>query len=126
MALKPYAIEFGLGIDLHGQDPTRAAVKAVKNAVEHVSLPGLRQVAGVTDLNSQVSVEIALGVPPELADRVDLEPVVKALPFGRVSARVVSGGLTASSGVVVPGMGDTSDQAVAVVAVITVSVETGD
>lgn len=125
MALKPYAIEFGLGVDLHGQDPTRAAIKAVKNAVQHVSLPGMRQIAGVTDTSSQVYIDITLGVPPSLADRVDLAQVEQAVPFGRRTARVVPGGLMGSSGVVVPSMGDTSDQAVAVVAALTVSLDTG-
>ena len=123
VSLKPFAIEMGLGVDLHGQDATKAAIKAVKNAVEHVSLPGMRQIAGVTDPDSQVYVDILLGVPAELAARVDLEKVKAALPFGRRTARLVPGGLLASSGVALPSMGDTSDQAVAVVAALTVSLE---
>ncbi len=123
MTLRPFVIEYGFGVDLHGQDPTKAAVKAVKNAVEHISLPGMRRVAGVSDLNSQVSVEILLGVPQELVDRVDVGRVREALPFGRREVKVVPGGLLASSGVVVPSMGDSSDQAVLVVAAVTVGVE---
>jgi len=123
MTLKPFAIEFGLGLDLHGQDPTRAAVKAVKNAVEHVSLPGMKQVGGVVDLDTQVVVDVALGVPPEMADRMDTGRVAAALPFGRRTVRVTPGGLLASSGARVPDMGDTSDQAVAVVAAVTVMID---
>jgi uncharacterized protein (TIGR02058 family) len=123
MAFNPFAIEIGLGIDLHGQDPTKAAVKAVRNAVEHVSLPGMRRIAGITDLNTQVFVEILLGVPAEFAGRVDLEQVKEALPFGQRTVKVVPGGLLASSGIAVPSMGDTSDQAVAVVAAVTVSLD---
>ena len=123
MALKPFAIEYGLGIDLHGQDATKAAVKAIQDAVRHVSLPGMRQVAGVTDLDGEVFVEILLGVPAEMADSVDAEQVKAALPFGRRSVKVVPGGLVASSGVAVPAMGDSSDQAVLVVASVAVKLE---
>ncbi len=123
MALKPFAIEYGLGIDLHGQDATKAAVKAVQDAVRHVSLPGMRQIAGVTDLNTQVFIEILLGVPAALTNQVDAERVKAALPFGQRTVKVVAGGLLASSGIAVPTMGDTSDQAVLVVAAISVQLE---
>lgn len=123
MSLKPFVIELGLGVDLHGQDATRAAVKAVKNAVEHVSLLGLRPIAGLTDLDNQVVVEILVGVPAELADQVDVERVRQALPFGRRSVKVMPGGLLASTGVPVASMGDLSDQVVAVVAAVTVKIE---
>jgi uncharacterized protein (TIGR02058 family) len=120
MSLKPFAIEYGLGIDLHGQDVTGAAVKAVQDAVRHVSLPGMRQITGVTDLNEEVFIEILLGVPAALVDGVDAESVKAALPFGHRSVEVVPGGLLASSGIAVPSMGDTSDQAVLVVASVAV------
>lgn len=123
MALKAYAMEYGLGIDLHGQDPTKAAIRAVRSAVEHVSLPGMRQIAGVTDLNTQVFVEITLGVPAEFVDAVDAEKVKNALPFGQRSVEVVAGGLLTSSGSMIDWLGDSSDQAVLVVAAITVKIE---
>ncbi len=124
MSLKPFAIEMGLGVDLHGQDPTRAALKAVKNAVEHVSLPGMRRVAGITDLDNQVRVEVLLGVPEPFLGRVDLERVKEALPFGQRIVKAVPGGLLTTSGIAVPSMGDSSEEAVAVVAAITVLLDT--
>lgn len=126
MVLKPFAIEYGLGIDLHGQDATKAAIKAIQDAVRHVSLPGMRQIAGVTDLNSEVFVEILLGVPAEMSDSVDAEQVKAVLPFGRRTLKVVTGGLLASSGIAVPAMGDSSDQAVLVVASVAVKLEVGE
>ena len=126
MALKPFAIEYGLGIDLHGQDATKAAVKAIQDAVRHVSLPGMRQVAGVADLDGQVFVEILLGVPAGMEGGVDVERVKAALPFGQRSVKIVPGGLLASSGVAVPSMGDSSDQAVLVVASVAVKLEVGE
>ena len=50
--MRTFVIELGTGVDLHGQDPTRAAVKAVRDAFAHVSLPGLRQVAEIQDLGT--------------------------------------------------------------------------
>ena len=87
MAPKIFAIEFGLGTDLHGQDITKAAIKAVRNAVEHVSLPGMRKVGGVTDLNSQVLVEILVGVPSGFEDGVDSGEWPVLYPSARRTSR---------------------------------------
>jgi len=35
MALKRFVIEMGMGIDQHGQDPTVAAARAVRDAIAH-------------------------------------------------------------------------------------------
>jgi uncharacterized protein (TIGR02058 family) len=37
-------VEIGMGIDLHGQNVTKAAVRAVQNAIHHNSMPGIRSV----------------------------------------------------------------------------------
>jgi uncharacterized protein (TIGR02058 family) len=123
MALKTYAIEYGLGIDLHGQDATKAAIRAVRNAVERVSLPGMRQIVGVTDLQNEVFVEINLGVPADYMGMVDVEKVKAALPFGQRTVRVSSGGLLTSSGSVIDWLGDSSDQALLVIAAISVKIK---
>ncbi|MEM8542155.1 MAG: Lin0512 family protein, partial [Pseudomonadota bacterium] len=38
MALKRFATEFGMGVDLRGQDYTKAAIRAVKDALYRNSL----------------------------------------------------------------------------------------
>lgn len=43
---KRFVIEMGMGIDQHGQDPTVAAARAVRNAIAHNALPGVWEVAG--------------------------------------------------------------------------------
>ena len=35
-------VELGMGADLHGQDVTKATVRAVRNAIERNSMPGMR------------------------------------------------------------------------------------
>ncbi len=36
MVRKRLIIEMGMGVDQHGQDPTVAAARAVRNAIAHV------------------------------------------------------------------------------------------
>jgi uncharacterized protein (TIGR02058 family) len=114
--MRTFVVELGTGVDLHGKDASAAAVKAVRDAFAHVSLPGLRQVAGLTDLSS-LMVEVRLGVPNGVA-AVDTERVAAAFPHGQVAVTVEPGGLLA------PGGGaDPNDQIVVVNAVIYVRVE---
>ena len=91
--MRHFVTEMGTGVDLHGKDGTKAALRAVRNAFQHVSLPGIRQVAGVTDMKEMV-VEVVLGVPVE-AEPVDVEEVKAYFPYGTVNVTVQPGGLVA-------------------------------
>ena len=62
--MRTFVVELGTGTDLHGQDGTKAAARAVRDAFAHVSLPGLRAVAGVADL-ATVAIDVTIGAPPE-------------------------------------------------------------
>src|SRR5262245_43447707 len=94
--MRTFVVELGTGVDLHGGDATSAAIKAVRNCFAHVSLPGLRQVAGLSDL-SQMRVEVVLGVP-DGAGPVDREKVAAVFPHGQAEVQVQSGGLRAPGG----------------------------
>src|ERR1700745_295209 len=88
MSLKRVITEFGTGNDLHGGDYTKAAVRAVQDAIHHSSLTLIRTL-GLDSRKMQV--EVTIGVhPPE---RVDAALVKNTLPHGEVSVRVVKGGL---------------------------------
>ena len=41
--MKKYIVELGLGSDFHGQDVTKAAKKAAKDAISHSCLCGLEE-----------------------------------------------------------------------------------
>jgi uncharacterized protein (TIGR02058 family) len=112
-------IEIGMGIDLHGQSVTKAAVRAVQNAIHHNSMPGLRSVLPENDINN-MKVNVRLAIP---TDKKNLElDVVKAeLPYGQVSFEVVDGGMLTSSGVVLEDKEDKND----LVYVVIASVEVG-
>jgi uncharacterized protein (TIGR02058 family) len=89
MALKPLILEIGTGIDLHGQNATEAARRAVWNAVHQSSLIGLGLFGPDTSKNMIVEVTVAITRP----DEVDEEKVLAVLPHGTGKLKVVQGGL---------------------------------
>jgi len=118
--MRTFVVELGTGVDLHGQDPTKAAVRAVRNAFQHVSLPGLRQVAGVEDM-STVVVDVSLGVPPGTGE-VDVEQIKAQFPIGTVNVTVQPGGLLPVGEAFRPEFGDRIDAILMVNAAIVVRV----
>lgn len=111
-------IEIGMGVDLHGQDATKAAVRAVRDAIGHNSMPGLRTVLPGHDLaNMRVLVTLGSPVP---AGHIDEEQVKAVVPYGSSEVRVVPGGLLAKSGITLPDKGDVTDDMIIVNAVVEV------
>jgi uncharacterized protein (TIGR02058 family) len=86
--LKRVITEFGTGNDLHGGDYTKAAVRAVEDAIHHSSLNLIRTL-GIDLRTMQVAVTIGVQRP----DRVQADTVKTALPHGQVTVNVVKGGL---------------------------------
>ncbi|BCJ85337.1 Lin0512 family protein [Effusibacillus dendaii] len=117
--MKVMFIEIGMGIDLHGQDITVASMRAVRNAIQHNSMPGLRSLLPGQDLNN-MRVRVKLGVPADL-DKIDLEQVKSVFPYGQVTIEAVAGGLLCSSGVVLADKGDKND----LVYIVNAAVEVG-
>ena len=66
MAMKRMVLELGMGTDIRGADYTKAAVRALRDALWHNSLP----VAGALGLDvDSMQVAVKIGVPhPELVD----------------------------------------------------------
>jgi len=88
MSAKRVILEMGAGNDLHGADYTKAAVRAVQDALHHSSLTLIRTL-GLDARNMQVEVTVGVQQP----DKVDAAAVKAALPHGEVTVRVVTGGL---------------------------------
>src|SRR6185369_12718470 len=88
MPLKRVILELGAGNDLHGGDYTKAALRAVQDALHHSSLSFIRAL-GLDSRKMQVAVTIGVQVP----DKVDAERVRASLPHGEVTVTVVKGGL---------------------------------
>lgn len=87
MALKRMVLEIGMGNDLHGGDYTKAAIRAVQDAIHHSSLTMLKSLEIAPD---DMHVEVTVGVQDPAA--VDIKAVAKTLPYGQVTANAVSGG----------------------------------
>jgi uncharacterized protein (TIGR02058 family) len=88
MTLKRLILEMGAGNDLHGGDYTKAALRAVQDALHHSSLSFVRVLK--VDRKA-MHVEVTIGV--QRPDRVDAEAVKASLPHGTVTVKVVKGGL---------------------------------
>lgn len=119
MARKRLIIEMGMGIDQHGQDPTVAAARAVRNAIAHNALPGVWEVAGLSHPD-QMIVEVQVGVP--FPEQVRPEAVLAVLPFGQKSLRVEAGGMVVA-GRAIPELNDKNDDMYLAVAAVTVSID---
>ncbi len=88
MALKRMAVEFGLGTDLRGEDYTKAAVRALRDALWHNSL-NIADALGFP--REAMIVEVMIGVAKP--DEVNKEEVAAVLPYGSASVTVEEGGL---------------------------------
>ncbi|MBW4471122.1 MAG: Lin0512 family protein [Stenomitos rutilans HA7619-LM2] len=120
MARKRFVIEMGMGIDQHGQEPTVAAARAVRNAIAHNALPGIWEVAGLSDPD-QMIVEVQVAVP--YPDQVREADVLAVLPFGRKALTVEAGGMVVQ-GRAIASLNDKNDEMLVAVAAVTVFVET--
>ncbi len=115
--MKKFIVEFGMGTDFHGQDVTKAARKAVRDAVSRSCLCGLEDVLGLTDFTRQVHIVVTVAVPrPE---EVDCAAVAEELPVGTVEVRPVKGGLTAE-GLCIRDFGDSDSSIEAALAAVEV------
>ena len=120
MGTKRFIVEIGTGADLHGEDVTKAACRAVKDAVSRSCLCGLVEILGIEDLKA-IQVDILVACPKP--DQVDLEQVKATVPIGQKTARAVAGGLTAE-GLCVPNFAPNCDQIVVANAAVTVLTRT--
>ena len=88
MTMKRMVVEFGMGTDIRGADYTKAAVRALRDALWHNSLNVAAALGKPTD---SMFVEVLIGVPKP--ERVDKAEVLAVLPHGTGTVTVVEGGL---------------------------------
>jgi uncharacterized protein (TIGR02058 family) len=81
-------LEMGTGNDLHGSDYTKAALRAVQDALHHSSLSFIRSLK--ID-KTKLDVEVTIGV--QRPEQVDLDKVKSSLPIGNITVKAVKGGL---------------------------------
>jgi len=135
----------GFGIDQHGRpdDATKAAVRAVRNAIEFNSIPGV--ITHLPGGRHEMLIHVKLGIPllsssllsmpsnsankndeelnnnrhPLQLMHVDVLEVAKVFPYGKLLPIELSvGGLCFHTGRVVEELGDTNDVGVCVAACV--------
>ncbi|MCC6775136.1 MAG: Lin0512 family protein [Hyphomicrobiales bacterium] len=88
MTQKRMVLEIGMGTDIRGGDSTKAACRALRDALRHNAL-SIAPVLGHS-LDAMI-VDVHIGVPrPETVDKAQVTAV---LPYGRGTVTVVEGGL---------------------------------
>jgi uncharacterized protein (TIGR02058 family) len=92
MALKRMVLQIGMGTDIRGVDYTKAAVRALRDALWHNSLSVANALGQPVDA---MQVEVTIGVPRP--DLVDKNEVLAVLPHGTGTVSVVVGGLEISN-----------------------------
>ena len=104
--MQRFIIEMGMGNDLHGADYTKAAARAIEDAIRHSSIPML----GALKIDpAEMQVQVTVGVQDPSA--VDTDALKAGLPRGTVTVKAVEGGLN----VINPDTGEVSVVATAAV-----------
>jgi uncharacterized protein (TIGR02058 family) len=88
MAKTRIALELGMGTSLRKGDYTRAAVRAVQDALWRNSI-SFAEAFGFEKSDMLIDVEIGVQQP----DAVDADEVKAVLPYGNGGVRVITGGL---------------------------------
>jgi len=91
---RKYILELGTGVDLHGEDETKAAQRAVKDAISHSSMVGLGQlfkIGSFKEMSDALMVDVTVATPnPE---KIDGDAVLSILPEGNRRINVIKGGM---------------------------------
>ena len=117
-------VECGFGADQHGQNATKACVRAARNAIEFNSLPNIgRLIPGGYD---EMRLHVQIGVPVQYLPQVDVTAITSVFPYGKVRVELEPGGLLADSGVALVAMGDMNSDMVIAVACVTVGYADSD
>ena len=88
MPLKRLVLEMGMGTDLRGQDDTKAAIRAVRDALWHNSLT-IADAMGQPPEAMHIDVHIGTGRP----DTLDHAAIAGTFPYGQVTVHAAQGGM---------------------------------
>ncbi|SEB07433.1 conserved hypothetical protein [Thalassobacillus cyri] len=100
-------IQTGMGIDVHGQNVTKASLRAIQDAINFNSMPGIEEALPEKSMdNMKVNVKLAI---PRDQEKLNEDEVKKAIPYGSVSVEVVDGGMATTSGIILEDKNDNND-----------------
>lgn len=121
VVIRRFIIEFGLGIDIHGQDVNKAAQKAVKDAISKSCLIGLDEILNFqADMDEKVFINVTVAV--SRPEEVNEEDIKLCLPVGQTTVKAIKGGLTVP-GFYYPRFGDKDESIEAAIACVEVSIK---
>ena len=115
-----FLIEIGTGVDMHGGSMTKAAQKAVKDAISHCCMAGVQDIHHAGPKDIALRIKICCPRPEEL----DLEKVREPVNFYDDVELVPAQGGASEKGLRVETMG-AGDTLVVAVAIITVYLKNG-
>ncbi|MGR3837768.1 MAG: Lin0512 family protein [Cognatishimia sp.] len=88
MSDQRFIIEMGMGNSQYGQDYTKAAARAIEDAIRHSSIT----LFAALDLDpAEMRVDVTIGV--QQPEAVDIEALVPLLPRGKAQVKAVFGGM---------------------------------
>jgi len=90
--MQRFIIEMGMGNDQYGMDYTKAAARAIEDAIRHSAIP-MFEATGI--LHQDMEVRVTVGV--QNPDKVDCAALVTALPRGSATVKAVQGGLNVTN-----------------------------
>ncbi|SHJ72170.1 conserved hypothetical protein [Shimia gijangensis] len=92
MSDQRFIIEMGMGNDQYGQDYTKAAKRAIEDAIRHSSIP-MFDALGMDHKQMRVQVTVGAQEP----DQVDCDALRTGLPRGLATVTAVFGGLNVTN-----------------------------
>ena len=87
-----FIIEMGMGNDQYGQDYTKAAARAIEDALRHSAIPMFQALDMAAD---EMEVRVTIGVQDP--DQVDTDALVAKLPRGKAVVQATFGGLNVTN-----------------------------
>ena len=92
MSEQRFIIEMGMGNDQYGQNYTKAAARAIEDAIRHSSIP---MFTALSKDSKEMRVQVTVGV--QAPEEVDCDALVKNLPRGRAEVKAVFGGMNVTN-----------------------------
>ncbi|SEO05945.1 conserved hypothetical protein [Pseudorhodobacter antarcticus] len=90
--MQRFIIEMGMGNDQYGMDYTKAAARAIEDAIRHSAIP-MFETLGIS--HDQMQVRVTIGVQDP--DAIDCAALVATLPRGHATVTATIGGLNVTN-----------------------------